>query len=47
LPEKDNAQQAAGEQKYKKNMTHTLTHNRFTALLDFVREYLGKPAPER
>jgi len=23
------------------------THNRFTALLDFVRDYLGEPAPER
>jgi len=23
------------------------THNRFTALLDFVRDYPGEPAPER
>jgi len=27
--------------------THTHTHNRFTALLDFVRDYPGEPAPER
>jgi len=26
--------------------THTQTH-RFTALLDFVRDYPGEPAPER
>ena len=26
---------------------HTHTHNRFTALLDFVKDYLGEPAPER
>jgi len=26
---------------------HTHTHNHFTALLDFVRDYLGEPAPER
>jgi len=26
-------------------MVHT--HNRFTALLDFVWDYLGEPAPER
>jgi len=25
----------------------TRTHNRFTALLNFVRDYPGKPAPER
>ena len=30
-----------------KKCTHTHTHNRFTALLDFVRDYLGEPAPER
>jgi len=23
------------------------THNRFTALLDFVRDYVGEPAPEK
>jgi len=23
------------------------THNRFTSLLDFVRDYMGEPAPER
>ena len=27
--------------------THAHTHNRFTALLDFVRDYPGEPAPER
>jgi len=27
--------------------TVTHTHNRFTALLDFVEDYLGEPAPER
>jgi len=27
--------------------TNTHTHNCFTALLDFVQEYLGEPAPER
>jgi len=27
--------------------THTHTHNRFMAFLDFVRDYLGEPAPER
>jgi len=26
---------------------HTHTHNRFMALLDFVRDYPGEPAPER
>ena len=26
--------------------THTPTHNHFTAILDFVREYPGEPAPE-
>jgi len=26
--------------------THRHTHNRFTALLDSVRDYLGEPAPE-
>jgi len=26
---------------------HTHTHNRFTALLDFVQNYPGEPAPER
>jgi len=26
---------------------HTQTHNRFTALLDFVRDYPGELAPER
>ena len=26
---------------------HTHTHNHFTTLLDFVRDYLGEPAPER
>jgi len=26
--------------------THTHTHNSFTALLDFVRDYPGEPAPE-
>jgi len=26
---------------------HTHTHNRFTALFDFVRDYPGKPKPER
>jgi len=32
-----------------KNTTHTYTHthNRFTALLDSVRDYPGEPAPER
>jgi len=28
------------------NNTHTHTHNRFTALLDFVRDYPGEPVPE-
>ena len=27
--------------------TQTHTHNHFTALLDFVRDYLGESAPER
>jgi len=27
--------------------THTYTYNCFTALLDFVRDYPGQPAPER
>jgi len=27
--------------------THTCAHNPFTALLDFVRDYPGEPAPER
>jgi len=27
--------------------THTYTHNHFTALLYFVRDYLGELAPER
>jgi len=27
--------------------THTHTHNCFTAVLDFVQDYLGEPAPER
>jgi len=27
--------------------THTHTHNRFMALLDFVRDYSGEPEPER
>ena len=27
--------------------THTHTHNRFTVLLDFVRDHPGEPAPER
>jgi len=28
--------------------THTHhTHNRFTALLDFLRDYPGEPVPER
>jgi len=26
---------------------HTHTHNSFTALLDFVRDYPGEPTPER
>ena len=25
---------------------HTHTHNRFTALFNFVRDYPGEPAPE-
>jgi len=29
------------------DLTHTHTHNRFTALFDFVRDYPGEPAPER
>jgi len=28
-------------------VTKVNTHNRFTAVLDFVRDYLGEPAPER
>jgi len=28
-------------------MINTHTHNHFTALLDFVRDYLGESAPER
>jgi len=28
-------------------LEHTHTHNCFTALLDFVRDYPGEPAPER
>jgi len=28
-------------------ITQTHTHNRFTALLSFVRDYLGEPAPQR
>jgi len=27
--------------------THAHTHNRFTALLDFVQDYLGEPTLER
>jgi len=27
--------------------THTHTHNRFTALLEFVRDYPGEQVPER
>jgi len=27
--------------------THTHTHNRFTALLDSVRDYPGEQVPER
>ena len=27
--------------------THAHTHNRFTAILNFVRNYPGEPAPER
>jgi len=27
--------------------THTHLHNHFTALLDFVWDYPGEPAPER
>jgi len=27
--------------------THTHTHNRFTALLESVRDYLGEQVPER
>jgi len=27
--------------------TVTHTHNHFTALFDFVRDYPGEPAPER
>ena len=27
--------------------THTDTQNHFTALLDFVQDYPGEPAPER
>jgi len=26
---------------------HARTHNSFTALLDFIWDYLGEPAPER
>jgi len=26
--------------------THTHTHNRFTALLDFVHDYPDEPTPE-
>ena len=26
---------------------HTQTHSRFTALLEFVRDYLGEQVPER
>jgi len=29
------------------NKTNTHTHNRFTALLDFVRDYLGEQVPKR
>jgi len=28
-------------------LRHTHTHNHFTALQDFVRDYLGELAPER
>ena len=27
--------------------THTHTHNRFTAVLEFVWDYLGQQVPER
>ena len=27
--------------------THTHTHNRFTALLEYVRDYPGEQVPER
>jgi len=27
--------------------THTHTHNRFTALLEYVRDHLGEQVPER
>jgi len=30
-----------------KCVIHTHIHNHFTALLDFVRDYLGEPTPER
>jgi len=30
-----------------RRQAHTHTHNRFTALLDFVQDYPGGPAPER
>ena len=30
-----------------RGITHTHTQNRFTALLEYVRDYLGEQVPER
>jgi len=32
---------------HSRQYTHTYKRNHFTALLDFVRDYPGEPAPER
>jgi len=35
------------ETKQAYSVRHTHTQNCFASLFDFVRDYLGKPAPER
>jgi len=43
---KNNATTATVKQEHKDTTRHTHKLNRFTALLDFVRDYPGEPAPE-